>query len=83
MFIVYCLLFVIAIEIVIVIEIAILNEVEGLGAISCYPLYLLWRTPPQKDAASIRARGLIFKINSIQNKIYLEKKSTEKVIIRF
>jgi hypothetical protein len=31
-----------------------------LGAISCCPLYLLWRTPPQKDAAPIRARRFGF-----------------------
>jgi hypothetical protein len=31
-----------------------------LGAISCFPLYLLWRTPPQKDAAPIRARRFGF-----------------------
>jgi hypothetical protein len=38
-----------------------LNEVEDLGAISCCPLYLLRRTPAQKDAAPIRARTSGFK----------------------
>jgi len=39
-----------------------LSEVEelGLGPVSCCPLYLLRRTPAQKDAAPIRARALGF-----------------------
>jgi len=36
------------------------NDDDFLGAVSCYPLYLLWRTPPQKDAAAIRARTPVF-----------------------
>jgi len=43
-----------------------LNEVEDLGAISCCPLYLLCRTPAQKDAAPIRARAPVFKRNFIE-----------------